>query len=74
MMCGLPDAFELCILVTFWEHNTHICSEIATALRTLMRSSLSSSSGEFIGHIGQDPSVSKSNRLHVVIFRFCFLI
>ena len=27
----------------------------------------------FLGIIGQDPSVSKSNRLHVAIFQFCFI-
>ena len=62
MVCGLHNAFEMCILVTFWEHNTHMCSEIATALSSLMGASLSSSSSEFIGHISQDPSVSKSNQ------------
>ena len=29
--------------------------------------------GRFLGIIGQDLSVSKSNRLHVVIFRFFFI-
>ena len=28
--------------------------------------------GKFLGIVGQDPSDSKSNRLHVDIFRFCF--
>jgi hypothetical protein len=28
---------------------------------------------EFLGIIGQDPCASKSNRSHVVIFRFLFL-
>jgi hypothetical protein len=31
-----------------------------------------SMSGKILGMIGQDPSVSKSNRLHVVIFRLFF--
>ena len=29
--------------------------------------------GRFLGIIGQNPSVSKSNRLYVVIFRFFFI-
>ena len=28
--------------------------------------------GKFLGIVGQDPSVSESNRLHVDIFRFFF--
>ena len=28
--------------------------------------------GKFLGIVSQDPSDSKSNRLHVDIFRFCF--
>ena len=28
--------------------------------------------GKFLGIVGQDPGGSKSNRLHVDIFRFCF--
>ena len=31
-------------------------------------------SGEIFGIIGQDPSVSKSNQLHVDIFRFFFYL
>ena len=34
----------------------------------------SSMSGEILGIIGQDPSVSKSNQLHVDIFRFFFYL
>ena len=30
--------------------------------------------GRFLGIIGRDPSESKSNRLHVVIFQFSLLI
>ncbi len=29
--------------------------------------------GRFLGIIGQDPSVSKSNRLHIVIIRLFFI-
>jgi hypothetical protein len=29
--------------------------------------------GDLLSIIGQDPSVSKSNQLHVVIFRFFFI-
>ena len=29
--------------------------------------------GKFLGIVGQDPSDSKFNRLHVDIFRFCFI-
>ena len=29
--------------------------------------------GKFLSIIGQDPSDSKSNQLHVDIFRFCFI-
>jgi hypothetical protein len=29
--------------------------------------------GKFLDIVGQDPSNSKSNRLHVDIFRFCFI-
>ena len=28
---------------------------------------------EIFGHLGQDPSVSKSNHLHVVMFRFFYI-
>jgi hypothetical protein len=31
-----------------------------------------SAAGKFLGIVDQDPSDSKSNRLHVDIFRFCF--
>jgi len=34
---------------------------------------LGSDWGEFLGIIGRDPSVCKSNRLHVDILRFCFI-
>ena len=30
--------------------------------------------GRFLGIVGQDPSVSKSNRLHVEVFRFSLLL
>ena len=30
--------------------------------------------GKFLGIVSQDPSDSRSNRLHVDIFRFCFNI
>ena len=56
---------------------THSCLSIKSALRGCTFHNTyeyTSVPGKFLGIVGQDPSDSKSNRLHVDIFWFCLLI
>ena len=53
----------------------YFCVEAAITLGHVLLTSttVKQCPGRLLGIIGQNPSVSKSNRLHVVIFRFFFI-
>ena len=53
---------EMCILPTYEMFSSSFCGQQSSAVP-----------GKFLGIVGHDPSDSKSNRLHVDIFRFCFI-